>query len=92
MVNHDLVVSAKTAKGLVSLLEEIAVYEENLRVLRQKILMALPEPFFKYGSKLWWERAEYQADEDIREGRISKAYDNADELIRDLKQGVLAKS
>lgn len=31
-----------------------------------------------------WQKGEQEADEDIKEGRISRPYDNADDLIRGL--------
>ncbi len=32
-----------------------------------------------------WQKGEAEADKDIAEGRISKVYDNVDELIKDLE-------
>lgn len=31
-----------------------------------------------------WQEGEKEVDEDIKKGRISKKYDNAEDLIRDL--------
>lgn len=87
MANQSITVPARTAKSLIALLEQMAAYEESLRNLRAQVLKVLPEAFLKYGSKLWWEKEEYLADEDIRQGRVSKAYNNVNELIKDLKKG-----
>lgn len=34
-----------------------------------------------------WAQKEAEADADIKAGRVSKVYSNADELIRDLRKG-----
>lgn len=64
-----------------------ALKKKGLTTVRNKLLLALPERFFKEGSDLWWEREELLADEDIKYGRVSKGYDNAEELIAALKRG-----
>lgn len=91
MANQTITLSSETAKGLVSLLEKMATYEEGIRSLRYKILTALPESFFQYGSRLWWEKEECLVDEDIKKGRVSRAYDNVDKLLKDLNKGILRK-
>ena len=34
-----------------------------------------------------WQAGEREAEEDIREGRVSEPYDDVEELIEDLRQG-----
>lgn len=67
-----------TAKKLLSELEEF----EKLKV---RILKLIPESMIPYGSTLWWEKSEMEADEDIKSGRYA-VYKNADDLIKDLHQ------
>lgn len=34
-----------------------------------------------------WQAGEREADEDIRQGRVSRAYEDVEELIADMRQG-----
>ncbi|MBI2622520.1 MAG: hypothetical protein HYY87_00230 [Candidatus Levybacteria bacterium] len=73
------IVNTTVAKKLFSELE-------LLEQLKTRILSILPEDVIPYGSKLWWEKAELEADKDIQTGRYT-VYRNAATLIKDLHKG-----
>lgn len=66
--------------------------KKGLTAMRKKLLLSIPLRFFKEGSDLWWERSDSEALEDIKHGRVSKPYDNIEELISDLHKGALKKA
>lgn len=79
MANKSTVtIDTRTAEIL---LKEIEAMRKSIEALRKKILNFLPA---KYGSDAWWEKAEHEADEDIRKGRVFGPFKNADELIESL--------
>ena len=81
MANRSTItIDTKTAENI---LEEIEAVGQSLEVLRKKILKLLPA---KYGSDAWWEKAELEADEDIKAGRYT-TYTNVENLIKDLHAG-----
>lgn len=75
----QIAINATMAKKIISDLEQF----ENLKT---HILRLIPENVIPYGSKLWWEKAELEADEDIKAERYT-TYNNAKELIKDLHAG-----
>lgn len=77
-----MTIDTKTAE---SLLKEIEAMGRSLKALRKKIIRFLPA---KYGSDLWWEKEELEADEDIRKGRVFGPFKNADELIKTLHKQI----
>lgn len=79
MANRSaLTMNTKTAENL---LKEIESMRRSLETLKKKIMDLLPA---KYGSDAWWERAETEADEDIKKGRVFGPFKNADELLKSL--------
>lgn len=56
-------IDTNTAKKLVRELEQ---FEE----FKQHALRVIPQDIIPSGSKLWWEKAELEADEDIKKGRV----------------------
>ena len=81
MANRSTItIDSKTAENI---LEEIEVMRKSLETLRRKIMTLLPS---KYGSDAWWEKAEREADEDIKAGRYT-TYTNVENLIKDLHAG-----
>lgn len=67
MSNRSTVtIDTKTAE---SIFVEIGLIEKRLSALRKKVMQFFPA---SYGSDLWWEKEEQEADEDIRAGRIKE--------------------
>lgn len=58
-------IDTSTAKKLVKELE-------HFEKVKTRILSLLPGDMVPYGSKLWWEKEELEADEDIKKGRVAK--------------------
>ncbi len=58
-----LSIDTNTAKKLVNELEQ---FEE----FKKRVLRLIPQEVISKGSKLWWEKAELEADEDIKKGNI----------------------
>ncbi|WP_373894175.1 AbrB/MazE/SpoVT family DNA-binding domain-containing protein [Virgibacillus natechei] len=56
--------------------------EDGRLVLIPVITIARDQAWFWTES---WQKGEREADEDIKAGRVSKSYDNADDLIRALQ-------
>lgn len=52
--------------ALVSLLDELAILSQAAKNVREKLLKITP---VKYGSSLWWEKADKEAMEQIKAGR-----------------------
>ena len=81
MANRSTItIDSKTVENI---LKEIGAVGQSLEVLRKKILKLLPA---RYGSDAWWEKAEHEADEDIKAGRYT-TYTNVENLIKDLHAG-----
>ena len=57
------VIDINTAKKLI---REIEQFEE----VKRHVLKLIPDELVSYGSKLWWEKSELEADEDIKKGRL----------------------
>lgn len=57
-------IDTNTAKKLVRELEK---FEE----FKKQVLMLVPEEVIPYGSRLWWEKSELEATEDIKKGRVA---------------------
>jgi len=89
MSNHSVTVDSKAIK---SILEEMEFYRRGIANLRKKLLKILPEEMLSYGSDLWWEKSEFEADMDIKKGNISKKYAEMDELLTDLQKGKLKRT
>lgn len=72
-------INAATTKKLVHELER---FDE----LKTQILKLIPEDMIPYGSRLWWEKSELEADEDIRKGNVVKlkSIDDLDKPLKDL--------
>ncbi|HSW47695.1 MAG TPA: hypothetical protein VLG67_01320 [Candidatus Saccharimonadales bacterium] len=64
------------------LVRELEKFEE----FKKQVLMLVPEELIPYGSKLWWEKSELEATEDIKKGRIVtlKSIDDLDKPIEKL--------
>lgn len=73
-----ITIDTETAENI---LKEIETVKKSLDVLRKKIIKFLPS---KYGSDVWWEKAEFEADEDIKKGRIFGPFKNANEFLEAL--------
>ena len=58
-----ITLDAHTAKELIKELERFDEF-------KMQILSLIPQDFIPEGSKLWWEKAELEADEDIKKGRV----------------------
>lgn len=56
-------IDTNTAKKLVRELEQFEKF-------KQHALRVIPQDIIPSGSKLWWEKAELEADEDIKKGRV----------------------
>ncbi|HUQ85222.1 MAG TPA: hypothetical protein VM077_02760 [Candidatus Limnocylindrales bacterium] len=56
-------IDTNTAKKLVKELEQFEEFKKH-------VLMLIPEEIIPYGSKLWWEKSELEATEDIKKGRV----------------------
>ncbi len=52
-----------TAKKLIRELERFDEF-------KSQVLQLIPEEMIPYGSKLWWEKSEFEATEDIKKGRV----------------------
>jgi len=81
MANKSAVtIDTRTAE---TLLKEIETIKKSLEVLKKKIIKLLPA---RYGSDAWWEKAELEADEDIKKGRIAKlsSIQDLDKPIKEL--------
>ncbi len=76
-------ISGTTAKKLVREIEE---FEE----LKQYVLRSIPDNILPYGSKLWWEKENLEADEDIKKGRVHGPFKTADTLIKSLHKNARA--
>lgn len=79
MANSDISFSTTS---LAALERQILKTAKVLDELRRKLILSMPA---KYGSDLWWEKANLEAEEDIRCGRIS-SFRNANELVKYLHQ------
>lgn len=76
--NRSTTIDTETAESIFS---EITALQKKLESLRKKVVKLLPA---KYGSNLWWEKAEEEADDDIKHGRVYGPFKNADDLLRSL--------
>lgn len=56
-------INTTTAKKLI---EEL----ENFEEFKKNVLRLIPEDLIPNGSKMWWEKAELEADEDIKKGKV----------------------
>ncbi len=72
-------IDTNTAKKLVKELEHFEEFKKH-------VLMLLPEELIPYGSKLWWEKSELEATEDIKKGRVAelKSIDDLDKPLKEL--------
>lgn len=72
-----------------NLLVELAdsLKTKGVASLRKKLLLALPDDTFRYGSELWWEQSELKATEDIKRGNVIRLHD-AKEMIAYLHKRV----
>jgi hypothetical protein len=60
----SVTIDTNTAKKLVRELERFEKFKMHaLRIIPQDVIPS--------GSKLWWEKAELEADEDIKKGRVA---------------------
>ena len=75
-MNQTITLNPTTAKQLAKQLNQL----DELKML---LLKTLPESTLHRGSKLWWEKVELMADEDIRYGRTT-THENLKQLVHDL--------
>lgn len=67
---------------LIELIETLKT--KGLATLRKKLLLALPDETFRYGSDPWWEQSDLKAQEDIKRGNVIR-FQDAKEMISYLK-------
>lgn len=75
----NLTISVDVAQSFVS---EIKRIEKALINLKRSVLLSLP---VKYGSELWWQKAEEEVDRELSAGNIYKA-DNVTDLMKQLEE------
>ncbi|MFQ5628635.1 MAG: AbrB/MazE/SpoVT family DNA-binding domain-containing protein [bacterium] len=86
--------SAKEQKLLVSAKKKIAAINKDIRnsrgLTQAETLVAAKAGLIDPDQRYWWteewQKGERAAQRDIDEGRLSKEYDNVDEMLADLKK------
>jgi len=91
-------ISDRTYKGkILSGLEELSIKEikevaDFINFLKSRKLLKRIDPEQAYFWTKEWQEGEREADEDIKAGRVSKAFDTAEEAVKALKNKELQRS
>jgi hypothetical protein len=72
---------SKTATINPTKAKQLTIKLEKLDELKRQVLLLLPDGALPYGSKLWWEKEELEADRDIKAGRVKK-FKSAQDAIK----------
>lgn len=75
---------AKTNALSIARAKKIVSELEKIEELKKEVLRLLPNGIIPYGSKLWWEKEELMANEDIKKGKVYGPFDNASDLVKSL--------
>lgn len=65
MVNRTQSIDEST---ILSLINELAVLSQAAKNVREKLLKIVPA---KYGSDLWWEKSDKEANEQVKRGNYT---------------------
>jgi AbrB family looped-hinge helix DNA binding protein len=72
----------KIAKMNADLIHSVGLNNKEIKVAAKAGLIDPDQAYWWHED---WQKGEREAERDIAEGRVSKPYDNVDELIKDLK-------
>lgn len=78
MANGKTLSPSINEQELARLAQALSFFSAAADTLRKRIVTLFPA---KYGSDLWWEKEELQADEDLKAGRF-KEFSSVEEAIK----------
>lgn len=76
-MTHAVSVDPKTINAILTRLDKLV---DDVEAIKARVFEQEPP----YGSDVWWEKEEAEADKDIKQGRLYGPFKNADDLLRSL--------